>query len=383
MWVNNLARAAQLLEGTALIVEDELCLNLRARGVSCRRCSERCRAEALSLSADAIELDELACTQCGACIPACPSGVMSLSGFTPVRFLEGLAGQREVHLHCSASTDTGGGVVIPCHQVLDARLLAAAFADGTEHFILHGTAGCGSCRKGDASAYVHELQACLRQWFGDRAPSLEVARPGKTTVIGPRRCECQVEMGRRSFLRLASAQAVSGTAGWLLPLDEPERAGETLPFYQADTVARRPVACQSLLAARAERLPWAEARALPWRSRTLADKCSACLVCGERCPTGALQASEDEHARAITFEPALCTDCGLCEQLCPQQAVRPQLSLSADQVGAPRTRLMHRAMMRCHGCGHPFVAGAERLQLCDICRNEQEIDDEWLAMLEG
>lgn len=383
MRVNNLARAAQLLEGTTLMVDEELCLNLRARGVSCRRCSERCRAEALSLSADAIELDELACTQCGACVPACPTGVMRLSGFAPVRFLEGLAGQREVHLHCRASTDTGGGVVIPCHQVLDARLLAAALADGTERFILHGPAGCGSCPKGDASAHVHELQERLREWFGDQAPLLEVAQSGETTVIGPRQREGQVQMGRRSFLRLAGAQAVSGTAGWLLPIDEPEKTGETLPFYQADAAVTRPVACQSLLAERVKRLPWAEARALPWRSRTLADQCSACLVCGERCPTGALQASEDERTRAITFEAALCTDCGLCEQLCPQQAVRPQPSLSVDQVGAPRMLLMHRAMMRCRGCGHPFVAGAERPQLCDICRNEQEIDDEWLAMLEG
>lgn len=383
MRVSNLARAAQLLEGTSLIIDEGLCLNLRARGVSCRRCRERCRAEALSLSADAVELDELACTHCGACIPACPTGVMRLSGFAPVRFLEGLAGQKEVHLHCGASADTGGGVVIPCHQALDARLLAAAFADGTERFVLHGMAGCGSCRQGDASAHVHELRKRLREWFADQAPSLEIARPGEASARGGRRRPGQAQMGRRGFLRLAGAQAVRGTASWLLPVEEPEEAGETLPFYQADRRITRPVACQSLLAARAKRLPWTEGRALPWRSRTLADDCSACLVCAERCPTGALQASEDEHSRAITFEGALCTDCGLCEQLCPQQAVRPRPSLSVEEVGAPRMLLMHRAMRRCRHCGHGFVASTEPAQLCDICRNEQEIDDEWLAMLEG
>lgn len=383
MRVDNLAQAAEVFEGSTLLADEELCLNLRGRTLLCEACGEHCAVDALTLSADAIEVDEASCTRCGACIPACPTGVMRLTGFVPERFLQALGGAQEVHLHCSASADGGGGVVIPCHQMLDARLLAAALADGTQRFVLHGLSGCGQCPKGNAVEHVRDVDAILREWFGARAPQLEQAQPGEHRVAGTCRHEDQVHVSRRSFLRLAGARAVTGAAAWLLPVAEEEEAAEDPPFYQAVGEIQRPVAYQAMLAARVTQLPWVTGCPRPWRRRTLADECSACLVCAQRCPTGALQAAEDEEGRTISFQTALCTDCGLCEQLCPERAVRPQPVLNVNEITAPRTLLMHRAMYRCSGCGNPFLPTTPRAELCHVCQNEQELDDEWLAMLEG
>ncbi len=382
MRVAGLAKAVDLLEGKTLLVDEALCLNLRGRAVSCEACSARCPVKAFSLTADAIELDEASCTRCGACVPVCPAGVMRLSGFGPARFLEALDGQPEVHLHCSASVDGGGGVVIPCYHVLDARLLAA-LADGTRTFVMHGVERCGDCPKGEALNHIQQVEAVLNEWFDGETPKLRPAQPGEQSVAVERKNEDQTQMSRRGFLCLAGARAVTSTAGWLLPAEEAEDAAVDLPFYQADADINRPVPLQALLAERVTQLPWENGLPRPWRSRTLSDDCSACFVCTQRCPTGALRGTETDAARMITFEAALCTDCGLCEKLCPEHAVWPRPALSLDEVTAARTVLIHRAMNRCRGCGHSFLPATPRAEWCQVCQNERELDDEWLAMLEG
>jgi ferredoxin len=384
MRVRNLAQAAAVLDGSALVADEELCLNLRGRTFSCEACNDSCPFGALQLSPDHIEIDEAACTRCGTCIPVCPAGAIRLTGFVPQRFLRALDGQEQVHLHCSASTDGGGGVVIPCHRVLDARLLASAWADGTRIFVLHGLERCADCHKGGAREHVRDVGAVLKEWFEDAAPDLNIAQPGQPrTGGGDRRHEDQVHLSRRGFLRLASTRAVSSAAGWLLPAAEEDDEAEELPFYQGGGEMKRPVAYQVALAARVTRLPWRKDRPLPWQRRTLADECSACLVCAQHCPTGALETVEDEKARSISFHTALCTDCGLCVQLCPEHAVRPQPVFSAGELTGPPVLLMHRTMSRCRNCAHPFLPATPRAELCQICQNEQELDDEWLAILEG
>jgi len=44
--------------------------------------------------------------------------------------------------------------------------------------------------------------------------------------------------------------------------------------------------------------------------------------------------------------------------------------------------LMHMAMRHCAQCGTPAETGPEAGVLCVMCANEQEMDEEWMALLE-
>ena len=379
--VEGIGEAARYFGGAALDIDEALCLNLRGRLLHCERCHEACPAEALALGTDAVDLDEDRCTGCGACVPCCPSGVFRLSGFAPRRFLGAVVGQESVHLHCTASTHRCGGVVIPCHRILDARLLAAAAAEGITAFHLHGLDHCADCDKGDARACLPELEAPLAQWLGDRAPRL---LPGTDHgPAGARRREDQPHVSRRDFLRLAGAQGVQEVATWVVPVGEREEAAETLAFFQGDLEHRRPVIQYTLLTERAGDLPWRDGAELPWRTRTVGERCTACLACGERCPTGALQAREEAAGRALDYDPALCTDCGLCERVCPEGAVEAAPLPQVAALDAGRRVIMHRSQRACGRCGHPFAPAGGGDELCPVCRNEQDLDDEWLEMLGG
>jgi ferredoxin len=379
--------AVSMLEGRELLEEEALCLNIRGRAEHCQRCATVCHSNALSLTADAVEVDREKCTGCGACVPVCLAGALRLSGFSPRCFLEALAGETEVHLHCTESTDSGGGVVIPCFKVLDDRLLAAVRADGVETLFLHGLDRCVDCRHGGALRELGRMQLKLKKELGESAVRL---LPATTRVTAAkeyrqtRQREDQPHLNRRSFLRFAGAHAASGAARWLVPVEVDDDGVPDLPFFQGDPEAiRQPHPYQSLLAERVGRVPWRDDTAVPWRKRSMAEHCNGCLACGQRCPTGALLAKEENQTRSISFEQALCTDCGLCEALCPVDAVLVHRISGIEEVEVPRSVLMMRMLVTCDHCGTDFLPETSDATTCPTCSNEQELDDEWLAMLEG
>ncbi|WP_295399326.1 4Fe-4S dicluster domain-containing protein [uncultured Thiocystis sp.] len=274
--------------------------------------------------------------------------------------------------------------MIVCFKLLDERLLTAARADGVETLHLHGLDQCAGCRHGGALAEMERLRRRLVHRLGDATPVLEAAGTDATGPAAPRQRQDQPHLSRRAFLRFAGARASFEAARWLVPVED-EDEGPDLPFFQGDPAGiRQPQAYQALLAARVDAVPWRADRSLPWRLRTLAARCTACLVCGRRCPTGALLAQEDDRAAlGISFEPALCTDCGLCNAICPVDAVEIRPARLARDVSAPRSTLMMRRLRACDRCGTTFVPETAEATACPICANEQALDDAWQAMLEG
>ena len=380
---DNLSAAVGLLAGRELLEEESLCLNVRGRADHCTHCREACHSGALSLSPDALEVDREKCTGCGGCVPACPAGALRLTGFSATRFLDAVAGETTVHIHCTESTDSGGGVVVPCFKVLDARLLTSAVASGTQAFHLHGLNRCADCRHGGALRIMAQTRCWMKRWLGEDAPALQPASRDTAAPEGPRRRQDQTHLSRRSFLLYAGTRATQETVGWLVPAEQEDDIPD-LPFFQNDPDdVRQAHPYQTLLAARVADVPWKRGAALPWQLRTLAEHCTACLACGQRCPTGALLARQDHDTQGISFEPALCTNCGLCETLCPVDAVRTRPARRVEQVQAPRSVLMMRRLQACARCRTPFLPNSSAETTCPICRNEQDLDDEWLAMLEG
>jgi Fe-S-cluster-containing hydrogenase component 2 len=379
----SLGAAVGLLEGRKLLEEESLCLNVRGRAEHCARCDEACHSGALSLSPDAIDIDRDKCTGCGGCVPACPAGALRLTGFSPTRFLAALSGESTVHLHCSESTDAGGGIVTPCFKVLDERLLASAAADGTEAFHLHGLEHCNACRHGGALRHMARTRSLLKRWMGTSAPKLKPASRGLAAAEGQRQRQDQPHLSRRSFLLYAGTRATQETVGWLIPTEQEDDVPD-LPFLQSDPdEIHQAHPYQTLLAARVAKVAWEADTALPWQLRTIAEHCTACLACGQRCPTGALTAQRNAGAQGVSFEPALCTNCGLCKSLCPVGAVQSHPARQAAEVERPRSVLMMRSLHSCSRCGSPFLPQSGTETDCPICANEQDLDDEWLAMLEG
>jgi NAD-dependent dihydropyrimidine dehydrogenase PreA subunit len=371
--------AAALWSGSALLVEDGRCVNVRGRSEICARCVKACPKDALELGLDGVTVSD-DCSDCGACLPACPAAALKLGGFSPVALLQAVEGCTEIHLHCRESAGGDGGVVIPCHQVLDARLLAAMSGAGCGEIAIHGLEKCKTCRHGTARKHLERVQRTLTRWLGEDAPVLTLSPEAVEAIPAqkPDRHD-QIRVDRRSFFRLAGSQAASVASSWVAPVEE--EAPDPFAAFNSTLTPAAPDPYQTALAIKVDDIAWKK-KSLPIFWREFSDACTLCMACADRCPTGALAPLAGNLARGIGFSSLLCTNCGLCTQVCPFEAVNSGAVRDPDYIGKAPVVLKQLHLQQCPQCLAEFAPVAPGQTLCLTCSNEQEIEDEWLSFME-
>lgn len=365
-------------EGNELCIEPEYCINLRGRSEICQKCVDACPSDALTLNIDEISLDSDLCQNCGACVSFCPTATLKLTGFSPDRFVETASSTESVHVHCRESRDGGGGVVIPCFLTLNSALVAAAFGRGVSNWSFHGLDECEKCSRGDAREHCLDITEQLSNWFGEKSP--DINQSPITKDEGERLAEHQTRVSRRGFLKLAGAQGFEQVSNWVFPVEPEQDLLNELPFFQHQGLPQKPQPGLALLAGVADTLPWQPDAHLPWYRHEFSEDCSVCLSCGERCPTGALISVEEKGVAALGYQQDLCSDCGLCEKICPTSAIRVGGHPSIKQLTANRQAVVRRQQNQCTNCGHPFIAATGE-SLCQTCAKEQALDEDWMSIL--
>lgn len=378
---NGFSNAAAVWSGSHLIIDEGRCINVRGRMEICKRCVKACPADALRLTIDKIDVSD-ECTDCGACLPACPAGALRLRGFSPLRFLNAAGGCEIRHLHCQESHDGGGGVIIPCHLVLDARLLAALGGTGIREIHFHGLERCEDCRRGSAVRHLERIRRTLARWFGDAAPKLVLQEKDAVHLQEEKLDrQDQVRLNRRGFFTLLSSQAAAAATAWIAPADENE--DDLYSLFSGELPPAAPDPYQEALRVKAMEMPWRADQSLPWYWRRFDEACTLCMVCAERCPTGALKTLTNGASKGIGFADVLCTNCGLCGKICPHDAIHSGALRNPSAISSERIILKKAQVLRCSECGQEYVPETKNETLCMSCRKEQDIEDEWISFLEG
>jgi ferredoxin len=118
------------------------------------------------------------------------------------------------------------------------------------------------------------------------------------------------------------------------------------------------------------------------------DSCTLCLSCVSLCPSGALTDNEDKPQ--LNFQEAACLQCGLCSNICPEDAIDlvPQFNLADSALQEVVKNEEEPAA--CIECGalfgvkstidrivaqlegkHPMFASSDQgrmIRMCDNCR---------------
>ena len=77
--------------------------------------------------------------------------------------------------------------------------------------------------------------------------------------------------------------------------------------------------------------------------------CNGCLACVENCPASALRHVDKDTKRELLHNMALCSRCGNCWRICPQNAVEFRELLNGGWDHVAEMELVH-----CVICGEPL-----------------------------
>ena len=383
--------------------KERICAHSRNSRPGCSRCLDVCSTGAISSDGDRVKIEPHLCAGCGGCSAVCPSGAMTHAyprvPDLGMRLKTALGVYRDaggkdacVVLH---DTETGralvhgagrralrgvpGGSVRPAPgrgRGLPARVMplevfhiASIGMDTLLGAICYGANQVAIVSSGrEPGAYA----AALREQMGHAETILNaLGFTGRHFELIVAEDPASLE---RALWSLAPARSVEKAATFNLSAEK----RTTLDFC-IDHLARH---------APAPTLEIPLSRSAPFGAISVnRETCTMCKACIGACPASALVDSQETPS--LYFIERNCVQCGLCENTCPEKAIRliPRLALGAE---AKSPVLLNEAdPFNCVRCGKPygtrqmvenmlgrltghsmFTGGAalRRLQMCADCR---------------
>jgi ferredoxin len=337
------------------------CRRHRAGNAGCHACALVCPTEAFWVdAAGGLRLQEIDCVGCGACASVCPSQAIAFAGDADGAVAEALR-RGDAIVGCRHG-GAEGDVRVPCLAALHPELLAGLMLAFPERRLTLNVACCASCDIGRMLPLIEAQfdQASAYATLAGVTPRARLAGEAAASVAPP-------ALSRRALfgaLRQETAKLVTGAIAEALGGDAP---AEHLPHRAALLASvRRRVAERD---GEPVALPLLGAFYVDWDA---SDRCDGCAGvadangprCVAACPSGAWRMGRAGGRAVLSHDAARCTACGLCEEVCPRDA----LTAAPAPLAADAGRVAKRALplARCRGCHAPIAAGGDGY--CPNCR---------------
>ena len=308
------------------------CVYTHCDTASCQQCVDSCPQQAWVLTDDSLSLDTQRCNLCGLCVSACPETAISFEfQAATCQFNQ----QPTLLLACEHSgiVDNSAGIV-PCLHALTADFLTTHYQAGFNQ-ILSCRGTCNTCPRYAQRDQFREQLARVNQLLNARqAPTFKHAQVNTSQWLNALQTPLESHthtssVSRRSFFRKAALSAIETGLEQLEPQPDTTPAIVTWP-------QRLPAPVQT---------PCLQAYVPILDS----NRCNVCHACMRLCPHAALVLeTEDKTITAYSIQPENCTGCGICVDVCDQQAIRVQ----ALQIG--ETQQFALSYRHCKACGASF-----------------------------
>jgi ferredoxin/coenzyme F420-reducing hydrogenase delta subunit len=301
-----------------------------AAEAGCDLCATACPRHALQKIGQRLFLDRTRCESCGLCLSACPRRAIDLPGWSLSQLESQLAalldaatldlGHFGVLFTCQKAIPkleelAGQGVpyshqwlpmAVPCLGMVTPAWILQSLAHGAREVAL---LSCGaSCTFKQSPTITGRVDFCrtLLRLLG-QAPDLV-----RLTAVSQTKRLLQI-------LEMPPSQHGNGYQGRSeKPLCLASPAGAFMAIQHLASAA----GASSDVSVEHAHSPFG---LLDLQS----DRCTGCLACVERCPTGALASESSGDELFITYEASRCIGCGICADSCPERADQ---ALKANKV---------------------------------------------------
>lgn len=346
-------------------LQADRCLNRKQNKFTCTICSEICPRHVFSLNAKE-ELKWSHCRDCGLCVSACPSRCFTLSSAMQQTLTEDTRADEALVFACECEPELMDRK-IPCLAAISWELLALMAFNGEVVLLMNH---CASCGKAGPHALLLENLAEAKAFLGEER-FRERVRLVESGTWEAETSPSEKEMSRRavfSGLKKNLKKNVYRAAVSRIPqLEEADRDGLRYRRLLAQAV-------------RAERDRLREAQQaggvtaeLPTYALSLpayTTSCFGCGICERICPQQALEIRVEEGGtRLICITPWKCTACGLCVEICPHGGLQ-----GLEKIAVPFLEQLPLARVpteSCEQCGVAIRPGTSPA-LCPSCRAKQK-----------
>ena len=357
------------------IFAGERCLRGRSRTGACRQCLDVCAAGAIQATDGKIKIDQILCQGCGGCATVCPTDAIRLIHPSHEDLLRGL----QEHLNRFQRGADGPFAVI----ITDLEGLNDAGPAETQMNIGEGILLFPVDQIGHAGAEL--LLSCLALGArkavvgcsADNAPALKKAIEQQVQLAQSILAGLALREDRLRFVELSTENFDSEVAALEMVSDGDRLDAALQPWDEFSpgpdrrTTLRMAVRhLRDLAGSRQSAIPLPPGS--PFGALSVdAAACTLCRACIAACPAGAL--SSDNGTPGLRFRESGCHQCGLCQDVCPEKAIRlnPQL-LCYPQVADSWIALNAIEPFHCVECGAPFASAAM------VCRMEEKLRNHWM-----
>ncbi len=358
-----------------LLWQQNACLPARSPLSDCRACVDACPVDALEATPEGPRLTG-DCVACGRCSAACPTGALNGPGLDTAP--RPAPANQPLSVDCwrvppEQSPDRAHRV--PCLGALSSDRLLQLVRSGEGRPVdlldrgwCEGCPASAGCTRPPVEKALAECHDALDELgLADRAPRLHQAPLSRRLFRQePPQSAGERRVSRRGLFRRLAGHAAGASErlrGETGPPPEP------VPLV-ANRVRPVPRLRQmEALAALAE----PQDQTLPntlFPEASVSEACSNHGICASLCPTGALQKQTDAAGDGLDYDPLYCIRCGLCQRVCPEQAITIRARDRHPYMG--RVSLTRHRRQRCQQCHTDFSAGKEQ-PLCPGCRKDAEL----------
>lgn len=307
-----------ILESVSPIkIRKNLCSRIISPRSSCTNCVKTCPTSSITINSYSIEVNK--CSYCGLCSAICPNQAFYLEEDS---LLYNSKNQNPLILTCrrylqSLKINNNISPNVNCLWQLYPELLLKLLANSQKVVVLVNQEICDCCLKFDYTDLNKNLFEFKNIFEDNLLVKLRIINTPKEVelLISSLIKEESINSNRRHFFKsiFSSSKVLPQKAvNTTLENITGEIANQASNVNQKQNTAKRKRYISEILA----KLSVANTlEALPYQKLVLSN-CNFCGACSKLCPTQALQISQEENSKTITYHPARCNECKLCTDIC-------------------------------------------------------------------